>query len=314
MAKGRIKKYSRRTSMSSHRRKVSPVVISVISFILLSLVISVAVGIILGERAERPDSGKYFDFERVEYDSHGKKVASVEAYRLPKGHNAADYVDQGINELSVKLRDSEGSLEYYFEVGEKLSLDSMDADSSFSALAESAHSRGGYVCAYVYITSFACEDEMLREVYKAYEISLISEAAERGADDILLLGLNVTDENIAELEEFTARAANAAGEAVLGVGVSKQTLMLAEKEVYYAGRLRAACDYIALDLTYLSDNDTAEHTSDDGERTSLLKNTLDECEYYIKAYSMRTLFSEESREVYREASDMGLVNFQVIGK
>ncbi len=314
MANRRINKYSRRTAMSSHKRSVAPIVISAAVFLVLCVVISTAVGILLGRRADRVDAGKHFDLDRVEYDSNGKKVRSVEAYRLPKGHSAADYVRQGIVDLSVKLRNSDGGLEYYSATAEALGFDSFDSEHLFSSVAESAHSRDGYLCAYLYITSFRCEDAKLREVYKSYELSLISEAAEQGADDILLLGLEVFDESIDELEEFVARAAAAAGKAALGVAVSEDTLSLTDNEVYYAGRLRSACDYLALDLTHLSDGDTVKRETESGERLSPLEETLEKNEYYIKAYSLRLLFSEDSREVYRSASDCGVVNFQVVGK
>ncbi len=314
MANRRINRYSRRISMSSNKKKAAPIVICVTAFVLLCLVISIAVGVLLGRRADGTDRGGHFDFDRVEYISNGKKVRSVEAYRLPRGHSASDYVRQGINDLSVKLRNSEGDLEYYFTVGEELGINNTDGEHSFSAVTEGAHSKGGYVCAYIYITSFDSEDEKLREVYKAYELSLIAEAAERGADDILLLGLDVTDKNISELEEFVTRAVQKAGDAVLGVALSEEIFRLTEKDIYYAGRLRSACDYVALDLTHLSDDDVTEHTNEEGEEISRLDETLENCEYYIRAYSARLIFSEESREVYRSAVASGVVNFQIVGK
>ena len=51
MAKYRIRKYSRRTK-SQYKKSHAPIVLSVIAFLLLSVIISVAIGISLSKRAE----------------------------------------------------------------------------------------------------------------------------------------------------------------------------------------------------------------------------------------------------------------------
>ena len=56
MAKHRIKKYSRRTTSAAHKSRVGLAVFLVIVFIMLSVIISVAVGLSLGRRADALDT------------------------------------------------------------------------------------------------------------------------------------------------------------------------------------------------------------------------------------------------------------------
>ena len=190
MAGHRIRKYSRRTR-SQYKKSVAPIVLSVIAFLLLSVIISVVIGISLQRRVEETgESDKRFDFPKVEYNSGDKVVSGVEAYNFPKGADAASYIMQDIPDLSVCIRHRDGEMDYYFDVAGQYGFDDMDSTYSFSTLCNAAHGAGGRVCAYLYIGAFEIEDEYQREIRKAYEIALIREAAESGADDILLLGLD----------------------------------------------------------------------------------------------------------------------------
>lgn len=315
MAKHRINKFSRRTR-SQYKKSKAPIVLAVIAFLLLSLIVSVAVGLMLAKRAEQsglPD--KKFDFQKVEYVSNGKKVSPVEAYNFPSGSSAPDYISQGISDLSACLRHSDGTVDYHLDIAEGYG-EVREGAATFSTLCSSAHTSGGRVCAYIYITSFALSDTYERGIIQSYELALINEAARSGADDILLLGLSATEENIAEVEEFVARAAIASENTPLGVSVGTSLLDLAENEVYLAARLRTNCDYLALDLTHLTQAD-GESGGVDGDGCplpSLLEATLEKYQYYIKSYQMRILFAKEQSKLYIPALKLGVVDLQIVGK
>lgn len=316
MARHRIRKYSRRTK-SQYKKSAAPIVLSVIAFLLLSVTISVFIGLSLGKRAEDSAAAdKRFDFDKVEYKSGDKVVTGVEAYHFSKGADAASYIAQDINDLSVCIRHKNGDIDYYFDVVEQYALDNMDSIYGFDSLCSDAHAAGGRVCAYLYVGAFEVEDEYQREIRKAYEIALIREAAVSGADDILLLGLEVNSDNIAEIENFVARAANAAEKTPLGVAVSIETLALNDSEIYLAARLRGACDYLALELTHLkiSDGESAGRDENGDKLPSLLETTLADHEYYIKSYPMRVLLPREHSRLYIPTLALGVTDMQVVGE
>ncbi|MBR3879779.1 MAG: hypothetical protein IKJ24_06655 [Clostridia bacterium] len=316
MAGHRIRKYSRRTR-SQYKKSVAPIVLSVIAFLLLSVIISVVIGISLQRRVEETgESDKRFDFPKVEYNSGDKVVSGVEAYNFPKGADAASYIMQDIPDLSVCIRHRDGEMDYYFDVAGQYGFDDMDSTYSFSTLCNAAHGAGGRVCAYLYIGAFEIEDEYQREIRKAYEIALIREAAESGADDILLLGLDVKGDNIAEIEAFVAKAAIAADKTPLGVAVSVDTVAQNDKEIYYAARLRSACDYLALDLTHLTLTDGSSKGEDENgnKLPSLLEETLAAHEYYIKSYPMRVLLASDQSKLYIPTLALGVTDMQIVGE
>ena len=155
----------------------------------------------------------------------------------------------------------------------------------------------------------------MREVYKSYEIAIIAEAARDGVDDILLVGIDVTANNIDEVEDFLARASIAAGKSVLGALISEQTLYMTEQEIYLAARMKDACDYIALDLSRVSHQGTEPSKDENGNPIkSVLETSLDRAEYYIRSYSMRVVFARGNSALYKEAIALGVVNFQVVDK
>ena len=315
MAKHRIKKYSRRTSSAGHRSKTGLVVFLAIVFIILSVIISVAIGVALGRRADNLEPDKYYDLSIPEYSSSGKRVTAVEAYHFPSTANPKDYVYQEIYDLSVAVRHENGELAYHLDVGEKYPIDEM-GERSFAALCNDAKKAGARVCAYFYVTSFDVTDKHERELLKSYEIALIAEIAESGAGDIMLLGLEIDSESISEIEKYVYNAAMAAEGVPLGVAIDRETVKKTEEEIYLAARVRAVCDYLALDLTDLnvSDGESIGADPDGKPLESRLSEILGEFEYYIKAYSMRIIFSQAEYKIYEPALALGVENMQIIGK
>ena len=315
MAKHRIRKYSRRTRSVTGKSRAGLIVFLIIAFLLLSAVISVAVGIALGKRADAVRPEEKYDLSIPDYTSDGKTVTSVEAYHFPVGANPGDYAYQGIYDLSVLVRHKDGRLAYAFDTGERFPIDEM-GDVSFSSLCSSAKDAGVRVCAYLYVTSFSCTDVYEREILKAYEISLIAEVAESGADDILLLGIDVNEDNISEIEEFVSRAASAAVSTPLGVAVDRETVSKTENDIYLAARVRALCDYLALDLTDLTvaDGESIGKDENGDPIRSRLSEILDSYAYYVRTYPMRVIFSQSEFKIYEPALALGVENMQIVAE
>ncbi len=315
MARRRIKKFSRRTR-SQYKKSRAPLVLSIIAFLLLSIIISIAVGISLGKRADGAKTSRKFEFHKTEYTSNGKKVSVRKAYNFPYGARVTDYAAQDISELSVCIRHEDGNLDYFFEAGEAVPIYPMNTEIKFSRLCADADSAGVKVCAYMYITSFSSENKYIRDTLKSYETALIAEAASAGADDILLLGLDITEDNLAEAEDFIARAANAANGTPLGVAVGEDILRSSENGGYIGARIKSACDYLALDLTYmtLADGESAGEDENGEPLPSELEKTVENCEYYIETYPTRLLFSNEYSKLYVYAKELGVIDFQIVGK
>ena len=163
MARHRIKKYSRRRSSSPYKRRGVPIIVSVIAFVLLSFLVSVFVGIMLGRKAEKIVPNQPLDLGRADYESNGKTVSAVESYYFPLGASPYDYVNQDINDLSVLVSHKDGTLDYYFEIAERFNS-SNNGSRSFATLCTDAKDAGARVCAYIYIRWLECEDKYEREL------------------------------------------------------------------------------------------------------------------------------------------------------
>lgn len=303
----RRSKYSRRTVLSRNSSRVWVYIMAIAAFIALCLIISVGIGLWLAREAGEHGSPRY-DFNSKTYYSGDKVVKPVDAHPYEFGDYAGLLTGVGITDFSVCLRASDGSLTYNTEYDVSFGEQIPEGVSALSKYTTYIHESGGYVCAYFHVISFTVEDEQLREIYKAHELALLAEAARNGADEIMLVGLDVGEDNIDEIEEFVSDAASAAGTAVLGVLIAPETFKLTEQGVYYAARLRAVCDFAALDLRALPDNADSVEVGE----ISQLEQMLDEMEYYISSYSMRIVLSNDNSALYDAMRELGVANIQII--
>lgn len=310
MSRGmRTGKYSRRLSYAGGSSRTLLVVIAAAVFVLLSLVISVVVGISLGKRAEKYPYAPKYDLSVEEYYSSDKKIGAVDAYAFDPDANVNSYIVKGITDFSLCLRAEGGELTFSSYVAQEMDIVQQEGEkSSLVATVDKIHAADGRVCAYFYVNFLTLEDYYLRELQKAYEIALVNEAADCGVDEIMLIGIEINDENIDELQKFVSDAAQAAGNAALGVLIAPEVFKLSENDVYHASRLRSVCDFVALDLRMVS---VAEELPEN-EEISELERVISEMEFYIRSYNMRMVLSTENAELYDEAKDLGIVSIQII--
>ena len=297
----RMRRYSRRTSSSGKAKRVALIIVAVIAFLVVSAAISVAAGLALGKLADEHSGDAQTGHSLVEdYYSGNKKVQAVNARQYTWGLGTGYYMSIGITDFSVCLRDEEGYITYHSEVASAIkgSNDNMGSRIPSEAVA-AIKNEGGYVCTYFYSTAFDETDAYKREILKAYEIALINEAAQAGVDDILIIGLKPTKENIDELEKFVSDMANAAGNSALGVLTSAEDVKLTDGGDYIVPRLRAVSDFAALDARNIK------------TRTELYA-FIDEMEYYISSGNMRLVFSAENSAFAQNAVDYGANSVQVV--
>ena len=305
----RYKKRKKAKGRSS--RKIASVFVAIL-VVVICFAVAVIVGLVLGKKADQYANESKYDFNYEPYQSGDKTVKAVDALDYTLGESARGYIKNGEGYLSFPLRSSQGELSFSSSVVSEAGIGQNTSDISLEEEMSYVHGLGGYACAYIYSTAFDCEDKYLREIYKAYELALIREAAECGVDDILIVGLDVNADNIAEIEKYVSDAAVAAGKAPLGVLVSREIVLMTNDGVYFASRILAACDYLALDLRALDINEVTAPTEPDG--VSGVEMLVDELEYYIEAYHMRMVFdieNEDLREIFR---DIGVHNTQIIAE
>ena len=306
--RARLSKYSRRTSSGGRRGgRVWLIILAIVAFLLLSVTVSVAVGLALGERAqEYEDSLPPLDISVNDHYSGNKTVKRVDAQNFDLGYDASYYVSIGMEELSICLRDRDGFITYHSSVdvsfGNGGGMGSRDLSLEVGKIKEV----GGYVCAYIYSSALSESDPYLREIKKSYELALVHEAAVSGVNDILLVGIEITEANIAEAEDFISRAASSAGKTNLGVLIDAEVF---EKNEGLAKRVDAVCDYIAIDLRQIPSN---ANVAADGEETSPLYKTLDKLKYFVKVYRARIVFGEENSNLCGSARKWGVTNLQII--
>lgn len=301
-------RYTRRRKFDNSSSKIVAI-FAVIAVVLVCLILSVVIGIALGKKAEQYKSGRKYRFDYEPYSSGEKTVKAVDAFYYVLGADARGYVRSGEGDLSFCLRDAKGVLSFDSATAANVGIAQNELGLHLTEEIEYLHKLGGYACAYICSTAFECEDEYLREIYKAYEIALISEAADAGVDDILVVGLKVNADNISEIEKYVSDASRAAGNAPLGVLVSREIISAVDDGVYLAGRVRSACDYLALDLRAFEVTEESEEAN-----SSTLEALVDSVKYYVEAYGLRMVLSRENSEIRSELIELGVGNIQIIAE
>lgn len=301
----RRNKYSRRTSISLRKKRIITTIILVVVSVAVLFGIAVGVGAYLKRKAESYEPKKEYELEDNAPPASDGAVA-VQAPMFTYGEYVYGYVQKGYSDLSLSLGTAE-SVTFKSEVAQSVS----GVESGEIKLEEYSsiiHKYEGRACAYFKSSAFECEDENLRRVKKAYEISLLCEAAASGIDDILILGINVTQANCDEVARYLSELNSAVGDCSVGIAINAGTLLLTDNEVYLAGKLKSACDFVALDLRRL--DFSGDQDTDDGMATNLAE-YLNQFKYYLSAYSVRLVFSDANSKFFDEAIKLGLSNVQV---
>lgn len=302
----RKNRYSRRTSASQRKKKIIMTVIVAILSVAVIFGIAVGVGAYLRHKAESYEPREDYEFEdNIPPASDGAEAVCAPSFIY--GDYLYGFIQKGYTDLSLSLGTAD-NVTFASDVAQGVSGVAC-GDIRLEEYTSLIHKYEGRACAYFVSSAFECEDENVRRVRKAYEISLLCEAAENGIDDILILGINVTEENSGEVAKYLSELNTAAGNCSVGIAINTGTLLLTENEVYIAAKLKSACDFVALDLRHLDFSNVSE--GDSGSPTNLTE-YLNEIKYYLSTYSLRLVFSNANEQFFGEAKNLGFSNIQVV--
>ena len=297
MAKGaKFKKYSRRTQRAKISPRVWIIALAIVAFIALSLIISIAVGSALGKRAAATVNGG-LDIAVEPYYSGDRMVQAVNTGTYEMNFDVSD-IKRGKVGLSFCLQDDLGNLGYDPAIGfapEGVKL----GEHTVASHTEYIKKHNGYICGYIFVRTFDIKDEYQREIYRAYEMALIHNATANGVNEVLLVLPRITDSNINEIERYVSDASKASQGGAVGVLLSSELYQITESGVYYASRLRAVCDFAALDLRRATASD--------------IESILEKNEFYIKSYPLRGVFCKSNKAVADIAREYGMTSIQIIG-
>ena len=297
MAKGaKFKKYSRRTSRAKVSSRVWIIALAIAAFVLLSFIIAIAVGVSLGKRADAVSKGG-LDIAVEDYYSGDRFVPAVDTGIYEMNFDVTP-LKRGSVGLSFCLQDDLGGVDYDPEIGfapEGISF----GEHTVSSHTEYIKRHDGYVCGYIFVRTFDIKDKYQRELYRAYEMALISNATASGVDEVLLVLPKITDSNVSEIEGYVSDASKASHGGAVGVLLRPELYQVTDSGVYYASRLRAVCDFAAIDLRRASASD--------------IEAILTSNEFYIKSYPLRGVFCESNMAVADIAREYGMTSIQIIG-
>ena len=166
--------------------------------------------------------------------------------------------------------------------------------------------------------TFACDwqgqtDPALRRVARTYEAALVAEIATAGADEVLLTGLAVSEENRSEVALFLREIRESAPDAVIGVSLPT-ALMLDDDRVETARTLLTWVDHLALDLSDYATH-TVSVTDEDGtvtRQSTDLPQILDLLDPAIRRYRMRLILPVSMYEQLLTVEELGYTNWQII--
>lgn len=326
----RKNKYSRRTTVSVRRADKIFVIVSVVVLVVISAVAGVILGNVLGKKASNIDnetSAEKLDLPIPENEIKPGGAKAVNAYYFDYSTTAASFIKQNKNDFSLCLRSSDGKVMYNSAVAEMINLDSFDGELDLEKNVHFIKSVGGYTCGYIYVSSHAEPDPDMRRIKRAYEISLINEAANMGVDDILILGVVPNASNIDFLCDFLKETKYSLGDkAYLGIALDCAAVLMTDNNVFFAGKLEKCCDYLALDLhdfVYTKSENDSSDTESQTTREIFDKDTgaiyakdpaqlLLYMRYYILGYSMRVIFADGDTAGIEEAKNCGFADYQTI--
>ena len=298
----RKNRYSRRTALSLRKKRIILTVVSCAFAVAVLFGIAVGVGAYLKSKAESYEPREEYNFE----DNSPPASDGAEAVQAPMfsyGDYLYGFIQKGYSDLSLSLGTAD-SVTFDSSVAKSVAGVSC-GEVRLEDYSSLIHKYDGRACAYFVSSAFELENENLRRIRKAYEIALLCEAAASGIDDILVLGVNVTKENSDEVAKYLSELNSAAGDCSVGIAINTGTLLLTDNEIYIAGKLRSACDFLALDLRYLDFTDAG-----DSAPTSLAE-YLNQLKYYLSAYHLRLVFSDSNSQFFDEAEELGFSNIQV---
>ncbi len=294
-----IRRRARRTG--TWKRRKPPIPLFILLGVLLFTGLVVLCGNILAGKVEA-----YRESKRLEQYMPPKEelihtdVPAIQASAYRLGASAARYGQA----LSATVRQKDGILLWNSATETAVGFASQNGTDLATALSD-LHSDGKYVSLCFSAPAPSEEDIGIRDIREAYEIALLREVAQAGADEIVLTDLYITEQNITAVKDFLYRVKIAIGDCPLGVSLSYDAVSRTQNGVYLAAAVRSVSDFLLLDL----------RVSGIGVKPDGTPYTYDEifdlCQYDINRFSMRLLLDKETAELTETAEQRGIENWQI---
>ena len=227
-------------------------------------------------------------------DSIPVDVPSVRAHAMwPQDSVGSTLVDRQYDGVILQLNDPNGDLYYASSVAGLAGKESLLLAANLSADVANLKNRGFYVICTYTVTCFEADDPAIRAYLRGLDLALLASYAEAGMDDLLLLGLPAGSaerdaDTIRFLQELSALLAERGRRPAVGVALPVDAFASEEgTDSLYAGnltpgRILTACDYLAMDLTDVSEESTEQ--------------VLSSIRYAYVRYSLRLLMSQTDQE------------------
>jgi hypothetical protein len=239
-------------------------------------------------------------------------VSLTDATEQTLRREARRFREAGMTAVSLLLCDSDGTLLFDSSVNAALGIFPENATLSISRILASFHDEGLYVSCIFSMRFFLSADAHSERILYAYETELLSEVAQAGADEIVLLDADrlfrLTDESgarcysdkeaLSALTEIAVTVHGDAPETAVGLTCSPDFLASVQADLYLSA-LAKAFDFTLLDLRAFQTGAP--------EEDRILSDTVSAHLYFVLRYGMRILIPEGAASA---VSDAGIHNWQ----
>ena len=291
------KRPHRRRSVGSYRHTLPPWILILICFA-VALILALIVGNVLKSCLDEDAYHRLVSpaEDEAPNDPIQTDVPDVQASAYALGESL-DTVDWQAA-VSVSINRADGSLTYHSPVSEQLGMIGTDACSLPEImpplLAQTSYVSGAFTPLALKQTS-----SDLRFAVTAQECALLREFVGLGGDDVVLIGLAVDADGMAQLRDYVAALRQAIGDTPIGIALSPDTVT-AENGFATVSDLLAFVDFCLLDLRA----ETPDSTEAAVSRLSALS-------YYFTQYDLRLLLSADQSALI-SALDEGR-DYQTVG-
>lgn len=254
------------------KRQTGLILWTVLATLAAVLLLLLIVGNILGDRIEADrmsgESGTKPPAKEETGLTPPAAIAGTPVYLLnkdgaPLGSLESQYrnLSPATDALTLSLDSSNGTLRYRSAVAAALGgREVISGAKSLGTMLSAPNNRGFYISASLHLVECGEKDPLIRSAKLSAVASLIGEALNAGADDLLLLAPDATVEQLPELIALAETAHALAPDGVIGLALSQEILadpalsshLEALSEVYH---------YMAIDASQNGENDAKTHVS-----------------------------------------------------
>ena len=251
-----------------------------------------------------------------------KDVPPAKGWPLSPDGSLHTFESDGYTDATLWLCQKDRTLPYHSDVATAAGMACADRSlaDEISRIHESGLRAVGIFAVHT-LTDTAAEDALTRYHIQT-ELSILTEYASVGLDEILLIGLPSDSEAASAILDYVTALRDCLSDAptLVGVNLSLDTMTEALSGSTLPAELLTVCDYLTLDMTkphtyelYAgAANDSQSDGTDEPAHTSYLSRLLYRYRYLYVRYNLRLLFTDEQIDHLGESAEHGFDRFLVI--